>query len=198
MLQAFFLYKEINSFVCKYHNFFFLFLFLIIFYLTWQYCIGFAIYQNEYATGIHVFPILNPPPSPYHPSGSFQCTSPKHPVLCIEPGLATLHIRWPKYWSFSFSICPSNEYSGLISFGIDCFDLYCSVDSQEYSPASQFKKIYFSDSAFLMVQFSHPYMTTGKNVTLAMQTFVGNVMSLLFNMLSRFVIAFFFLGASVF
>ena len=63
MLQAFFLYKEINSIVCKYHNFFFLFLFLIIFYLTWQYCIGFAIYQNEYATGIHVFPILNPPPS---------------------------------------------------------------------------------------------------------------------------------------
>ena len=63
--------------------------FLILFYLTLQYCIGFAIYQNESATGKHVFPILNPPPSPYHPSGSSQCTSPKHPVSCIEPGLVT-------------------------------------------------------------------------------------------------------------
>ena len=60
-----------------------LFVFLILFYLTLQYYIGFAIYQNESATGIHVFPIMNPPPSPYHPSGSSQCTSPKHPVSCI-------------------------------------------------------------------------------------------------------------------
>ena len=64
--------------------------FLIFFYfLTLQYCIGFAIYQHESTTGIHVFPMLNPPPSPYHLSGSSQCTSPKHPVSCIEPGLAT-------------------------------------------------------------------------------------------------------------
>ena len=83
--------------------------FLILFYLTLQYCIGFAIYQNESATGIHVFPILNPPPSPFHPSGLSQCTSPKHPVSCIETGLATrfihdiLHISMP----FSQIIPPS-------------------------------------------------------------------------------------------
>jgi len=76
-------------------------IFKILFYLTLQYCIGFAIYQNVSATGIHVFPILNPPPSPYHPSGSSQCTRPKHPVSCIEPGLAThftydiIHISMP-------------------------------------------------------------------------------------------------------
>ena len=74
----------------------------ILFYLTLQYCIGFAKYQNESATGIHVFPILNPPPSPYPPSGSSQCTSPKHPVSCIEPGLVTrfiydiIHVLWHK------------------------------------------------------------------------------------------------------
>ena len=83
--------------------------FLILFYLTLQYCIGFAIYQNESATGIHVFPILNPPPSPYHPSGSSQCTSLKHPVSCIKPGLVThfiydiIHVSMP----FSQIIPPS-------------------------------------------------------------------------------------------
>ena len=82
----------------SHHSFFLFFLF---YFLTLQYCIGFAIYRNESATGIHVFPILNPPPSPYHPSGSSQCTSPKHLVLCIEPGLAThfiydiIHVSMP-------------------------------------------------------------------------------------------------------
>ena len=81
----------------------------IFFFLTLQYCIGFAIYQHESATGIHLFPILNPPPSLYHPSGSSQCTSPKHPVSCIEPGLATrfiydiIHVSVP----FSQIIPPS-------------------------------------------------------------------------------------------
>ena len=88
---------------------FFLFIFILFYFLTLQYCIGFAIYQHESATGIHVFPILNPPPSPYHPSGSSQCTSPKHPVSCIEPGLATrfiydiIHVLMP----FSQIIPPS-------------------------------------------------------------------------------------------
>ena len=72
--------------ICQFYFYFF------IFFLILQYCIGFAIYQNESATGVHVFPILSPPPSPYHPSGSSQCTSPKHPVSCIEPGLATRFI----------------------------------------------------------------------------------------------------------
>ena len=87
----------------------FFFSFFLKNFLTLQYCIGFAIYQNESAIGIHVFPILNPPPSPYHPSGSSQCTSPKHPVSCIEPGLATrfiydiIHVSMP----FSQIIPPS-------------------------------------------------------------------------------------------
>ena len=80
------------------------FLILILFYfLTLQYCIGFAIYWNESNTGIHVFPILNPPPSPYHPSGLSQCTSPKHPVLCIEPGLVTCFIHDIIHVSMPFS-----------------------------------------------------------------------------------------------
>ena len=73
-------------------NLFFFFFFNIILFLNFTILIGYAIYRNESTTGIHVFPILNPPPSPYHPSGSSQCTSPKHPVSCIEPGLATRFI----------------------------------------------------------------------------------------------------------
>ena len=100
-------------------------------------------------------------------------------------------IRWPKYWSFSFSICPSNEYSGLISFSMDWFDLlviqgtHKSLLQHHSSKASILWR-----SAFFMVQLLHPYMTTGKTVTLTSWTFVGKVMSLLFNMLSRLVIAF--------
>ena len=79
----------------------FFFFYILFCFLTLQYCIVFAIYQHASATDIHVFPILNPPPSPYHPSGSSQCTSPKHPVLCVEPGLATrfiydiIHVSMP-------------------------------------------------------------------------------------------------------
>ena len=83
--------KLIFHMICEF-VYFYLFFYILFYFLTLQYCIGFAIYQNESATGIHVFPILNPPPSPYHLSGSSQCTSPKHLVSCIEPGLATRFI----------------------------------------------------------------------------------------------------------
>ena len=104
---------------------------------------------------------------------------------------SALHIRWPKYWNFSFSISPSNEYSGLISFRIDWFDLrgvqgtVKSLLQHHDSKASVLQC-----SAFSMVQFSHPHITTGKLITLTIQTFVGKMTSLLFNTLSRFVIAF--------
>ena len=104
---------------------------------------------------------------------------------------SALRIRWPKYWSFSFSIIRSNEYSGLISFRIDWFDLFAvqgtlkSLLQQHSSKASIVRR-----SAFFTVQLSHPYMTTGKTIALTRWTFVGKVMSLLFNMLSRLVIVF--------
>ena len=102
-----------------------------------------------------------------------------------------LHIRWPKYWSLNFSISPSNEYSGLISFRIDWLDLLAVQGTLK--SLLQYQSMEASIlwcSAFLMVQLSHLYMTTGKNITLTMWIFVGKVMSLLFYMLSRFVIAF--------
>ena len=100
-------------------------------------------------------------------------------------------IRWAKYWSFSYSISPSNVYSGLISFRMDCFFLFAvqgtlkSLLQHHSSKAS-----IFQCSAFLRVQLSHPYMTTGKTIALIRQTFVGKVISLLFNTLSRLVITF--------
>ena len=104
---------------------------------------------------------------------------------------SVLHIRWPKYWSFSFSISPSNEYLGLISFRIDWLDLLAvqgtlkSLLQHHSAKASILRR-----SALFVVQLSHPYMTTGKTIALTRWTFVGKVMSLLFNMLSRLVIAF--------
>ena len=104
-------------------------------------------------------------------------------VFSNEP---VFHIRWPKYWSFSFSISPSNEYSGLISFTVDWLDLLAVQETlksllQHHSP----KASILWHSAFFIVQLSHPYMTTGKTIALTRWTFVGKVMSLLFNMLSR-------------
>ena len=129
----------------------------------------------------------------------------KHLILCysllIMPSIfpsirafsneSALHIRWPKYYSFSFSISPSSEYSGLISFRMDWLGLLAvqgtlkSLLQHHSSKASILRH-----SAFFTVQFSHPYMTTGKTIALTRWTFVGKVMSLLFNTLSRLVIAF--------
>ena len=113
------------------------------------------------------------------------------PSFGIFSNGTVLHMGWPKYWSFSFSISPSNEYSGLISFRIDSFDLLAVQGTlknlfQHYSSKASILR----HPAFFIVQLSHPYVTTGKNIALTRQTFVSKVMSLLFNMLSRLVIAF--------
>ena len=116
-------------------------------------------------------------PQSFPASGSFPCEE------------SALHIRWPKYWSFSFNISPSNEHPGLISFRMDWLDLLAVQGTlksllQHHSSEASILQC----SAFFIVQLSHPYMTTGKTIALTRRTFVGKVMSLLFNMLSRLVI----------
>ena len=112
------------------------------------------------------------------------------PSIRVFSSESVLCIRWPKYWSFSFSISPSNKYSGLISIRMDWLDLLevqgilKSLLQHHSSKASILRH-----SAFFIVQLSHPYMTTGKTIALTRWTFVGKVMSLLYSMLSRFVIA---------
>ena len=124
-----------------------------------------------------------------------------HPLLLLSPiplstfwvfsNESVLHMRWPKYGSFSFSISPSNEHPGLISFRMDCLD-FLAVQGilksllQHHNP----KASTLCHSAFFIVQLSHPYMTTEKTIASTRWTFVGKVMSLLLNMLSRFVVAF--------
>ena len=125
---------------------------------------------------------------------------PNHLILCrplLLPSIflsirvfsseSVLHIRWPKYWSFSCSISPSNEYSGLTSFRIDWL---VSLQAKSLLPHHSSKASILRLSDFFIVKLSHPYMTTGKSITLTRSTFVGKVMSLLFSMLSRLVIAF--------
>ena len=123
-----------------------------------------------------------------------------HPLLLLPPippstrvfsNESVLHIKWPKYRSFSFSISPSNEHPGLISFRMDCLDLLAVQGMlksllQHHSSKASILQL----SAFLTVQLSHPHMTTGKTITLPRWTFVGKVMSLLFNMLSKLVLTF--------
>ena len=116
---------------------------------------------------------------------------PVPPSITVFSNESTLHIKWPKYWSFSFSIIPSNEHPGLISFRMGWLDFLAvqgtlkSILQHHSSKASILRC-----SAFFTVQLSHPYMTTGKTIALTRWIFVGKVMSLLFNMLSRLVITF--------
>ena len=113
------------------------------------------------------------------------------PSIRVFSNESVLLIRWPKYWSFSFSISPSSEYSGLISFRMDWLDLLAVQGTLksllQYHSA---KASILQCSAFFIIQLSYPYMTTGKTIALTRWTFVGKVMSLLFNMLSKLVIAF--------
>ena len=113
------------------------------------------------------------------------------PSIRVFSNESVLPIRWPKYWSFSLSISPSNEYSGLISFRMNWFDLLAvqgTLKSLLQHHSSKASVLWFS--VFFIVLLSHPYMTTGKTKALTRQTFVGIVMSLLFNILSRLVINF--------
>ena len=111
------------------------------------------------------------------------------PNVRVFSSESALHIMWPKYWSFSFSISPSSEYSGLISFRTALISLLSKRPSSLVQHHSS-KVSILRCSAFFVVQLSHPYMTTGKTIALTRQIFVSKVMSLLFNTLSRFVIAF--------
>jgi len=129
--------------------------------------------------------------------------SSSHLILCrpllllppIPPSItvffkSTLRMRWPKYWSFSFNISPSSEHPGLISFRMDWLDLLAVQGTLKSLQHHSSKASILRHSAFFTVQLSHPYMTTGKTIALTRQTFVGKVISLLFNMLSGLVITF--------
>ena len=133
------------------------------------------VYSNSRPLSWWCHPTISSSVVPFSPAFNF-------PIIKVFSNESALCIRWPKYWSFSIS--PSNEYSGLISFRIDWFDL---LAVQHHSSEASILQCL----AFFMVQLSHPYTTTGKSIALIRWTFVGKVMSLLFNMLSRLpVIAF--------
>ena len=134
---------------------------------------------------------------PVIPSSHFTLCCPLLLLPPVPPSIrvfsteSTLRMRWPKYWSFSLSISPSNEHSGLISFRMDWFDLLAVQGTlKSLLQHHSLKASILRHSAFFTVQLSHPYMTTGKTIALTRQTFVGKVMTLLLNMLSRLVITF--------
>ena len=112
------------------------------------------------------------------------------PSIRVFSNESALHIRWPKYWNFSFNINPSNEHPGLISFRMDWLDLLAVQGTLKSLLQHNSEASILQHSVFFIVQLSHPYMTTGKTIALTRQTFVDKVMSLLFNMLSRLVITF--------
>ena len=153
--------------------------------------LSFIIFREFAQTHVHgvddTIPPFHPPSSPSH---SLLLPS-IFPSIRVFSDELVVWIRWPKYWSFSFSISPSKEYSGLISFWIDWFDLLAiqrtlKILLQHHSLKASFLQC----AAFFMVYLSHPYVTTGKSTALTIWAFVCKVVSLLFNMLSSFVIAF--------
>ena len=151
-------------------------------------------------------PCTSPTRKPPKPMSIESVMSSNHFILCrpllllpsIFPSIrvfcneSALSMRWPKYWSFSFNISPSNEHQGLISFRMDWLDLLAVQGTlKSLLPTPQFKSINSSAlSSFFIVQLSHPYMTTGKNIAFARWTYVEKVMPLLFNILFRLVISF--------
>ena len=150
---------------------------------------GFPVHhQHPEVTQTHVHQVSDAI-QPSHPLSSPSPPPSIFPSIRVFSNESALTIRWPKYWRFSFSISPSSEYSGLISFRIDWFDLRTVQGTQESSPTPQFKSINSSALSF-MVQPSHSHTTTGKTIALTKWTFVSKVMSLLFNMRSRLVITF--------
>jgi len=154
---------------------FFFFSFLFFYFLTLQYCIGFAIYQHESTTGIHMFPILTL----------------IFPSIRVFSNESVLRIRWPKYWSFRFSISPSNEYSGLISFRIDWLDLLAVQGTLSWESNTTVQKHRFFGAQLSLQSNSHIHTwLLEKTIALTRWTIIGKVMSLLFNMLSRLVITF--------
>ena len=185
--------------------FFFLIFLLLLLFFTLQYCIGFAIHQHAIlydsmycsTTG---FPIQHQPPelTQTHVHRLGDSKQPSHPLSSPSPPALNLSqhqglfngsavgIRWPKYWSFRFTISPSNKYSGLISFRMDWFDLLAVQGTLKCLLQHQSSKASILwHSAFFIVQFSHPYMTTGKTIALTSWTYVGKEISLLVNLMSR-------------
>ena len=179
-------------------------------------CVSSVVSNSLWPHGLQHTRIPCPSPSPRACSNSCPlsrwCHPANHLILChpllhlhpIFPSIrvfsneSVLRIRWPKYWSFCFSTSPSNEYSGLISFRMDWLDLFAVQGTlKSLLQHRSSKTSIFQCSAFFKVQLSHPNMTAGKTIALTRWTFVSKVMSLLFNMLFRLVIAF-FQGASVF
>jgi len=154
---------------------------------AYQAALSFTVSQSLLKLTSHWVGDAIQPSHPLWPHSPPALNLSQHQGLSSEPAH---HIRWPKYWSFSFSINPSSEYSGVISFRIDLFDLDRLGTLKSLLQYRNSKASILWLSAFFMVQLSHPYMTTGKNTAFTIQNFVGKVTSLLFNMLSRFVIAF--------
>ena len=133
---------------------------------------GFAVHhQHLEFTQIHVHLVGDA----IQPSHTLLSPSPLPSLFPVFSSESVLPIRWPKYWTFSFTISPSNEYSGLISFRIDWFDLPAVQGTIKSSPTPQFKSTNSLVLSFFIVQLSHSYMTTGKTIVLTRQNFVGNL-----------------------